>query len=265
MIKFCLDCRVSLKYRKKADELYIEYRDLKAIENFMTEEYKNTTLIVDTPPQITAEELDNIRNLRKTKPYILLALHDVSQATEEIRNDFLWYVMEPCNSFMEAKALYEHGAEYIVLGETLFFNIQRVKECGIENVRIMANQASHSRVPRVNGICGPWIRPEDLRLYDIFDLLIIEFPGVLPSKEEALYRIYAEQHKWPGPVEMIINGFNSPCENRMLPTRFTESRLNCRQRCHSCHICPNLVRLANRLIAEGEDIKMFLDKENKVE
>ena len=261
MIQFCLNSRVSLRYRKRADELYIEYRDIKSVERYLDDEYKKTIIILDTPDVITNEELDTLRLYTKQKKDIILALHHYNQLTDERYQGFRWYIMEPCNSFMEAVALQKNGAEYIVLGETLFFNLQRINECGIKNVRIMANQASHSLVPRENGICGPWIRPEDLQMYDQFDKLIIEFPGCLPSKEEALYRIYAEQHQWPGAVSMIVDNFNSPCENRMLPSEFTEHRLNCRQRCHSCHICINLVRLANRILAEGDDIKLFLDKE----
>jgi len=264
MLQYCLNCRVSLKYRRKAQELYIEYRDLGAIEELLEEDYKNTTLIIDTPPMITDDELNKLKLYIKQKSDIILALHDYNQLNERL-NDFRWYIMEPCNSFMEAMALQRAGAEYIVLGETLFFNMNRIKECGIENIRIMANQAVHSPVPRENGICGPWVRPEDVELYDVCPKTIIEFPGCLPNKEEALYRIYAEQHRWPGSIEMIIDNFDSPCENRMLPTEFTEHRLNCRQRCNSCHMCPNMIRLANRVLAEGNDIKMFLHKENEVE
>lgn len=259
MLIFCLDSRVSEKYRKKAQELYIEYRDFKSIERFLEDDYKNITLIIDCPPQITDDEVASLKMFSKQKNDLICALHNYNQLGERFVG-LRWYVMTPCNSFMEAIALQDAGAEYIVLGETMFFNIQRVKDCGIQNVRIMANQAAHSPIPRTNGICGPWVRPEDLQLYDEFHKTVIEFPGLLPNKEEALYRIYAEQHRWPGAVEMIIENFDSPCENRMLPTEFTEHRLNCRQRCNTCHICPNLVRLANRLLADAGDIKLFLEK-----
>jgi hypothetical protein len=260
MLKFCLDSRVEAKYRKKADELYIEYRDLKSAERFFTPEYENTIIIIDTPAQLTPDEYNLLKRWAGVTDNIRLALHSYSQiiANNDISDFFKWYIMSPCNSFMEARALQDAGAEYIVLGETLFFNITRLKNCGIKKVRIMANQAIHSTVPRNNGICGPWVRPEDVALYDQFQETVIEFPGCLPSKEQALYRIYAEQHQWPGPVSYIVDNFNHDCENRMLPTEFTERRLDCRQRCNSCHICPNLVRIANNLINKEEDIQLFL-------
>lgn len=259
MLKFCLDSRVEAKYRKKADELYIEYRDLKSAEQYLTNEYENTTLIIDTPPELTTDELTTLQRWLNLKEEIILALHNFKQLTPEM-STFKWYIMLPCNSFAEAIALQNAGAEYIVLGETLFFNIDRLKDCGIKKVRIMANQAVHSTVPRENGICGPWVRPEDVAMYDKFQETVIEFPGCLPSKEQALYRIYAEQHQWPGAINMIIDNIDADCENRMLPTEFTEHRLNCRQRCHSCHICPNMFRLARRLIGNNEDIQLFLEK-----
>ena len=258
MLQFCLNSRVGLQYRKKAHELYIEYRDFNSIDRYLDEEYKNTTLIIDTPFEITDEQLATILRYRKQKDNIILALHSYNQLSDRM-NDQLWYVMTPCNSFMEAKALQEAGAEYIVLGETLFFNITRLKELGIQSVRIMANQALHSNVPRQNPVCGPWVRPEDVQLYDKFYKTVIEFPGCMPSKEEALYRIYAEEHRWPGELSMIIDNIDLDTPNRMLPTEFTEHRLDCRQRCNTCHICPNLIRLANRVLTDGADVKLFLE------
>lgn len=263
MLQFCLNHRVSEKYRLKAHELYLEYRDLKAVERYLGEEYRDTTIIVDTPWEIKDEELNLLAQLSKEKNNIVLALHNFGQYERVCGGDnskFRWYVMEPCNSFAEADALWKNGAEYIVLGETLFFNIDRLQSYGIAHVRIMVNQALQSHVPRVNGICGPWARPEDIKMYDKFYKTVIEFPGVPVPKEEALYRIYAEQHKWPGELNMIIENIGVDTPNRMLPTKFTESRLNCRQRCNSCHICPNMIRLANRLIAQGDDVKLFLEK-----
>lgn len=255
MIKFCLDSRVSSKYRKKAQELYIEYRDFKSIPNYLEEDYENITLIIDAPVQLTVEQLGELKRYTRHKENIILALHSYNQLTEDYEG-LKWYLMVPCNSFMEAKALQDAGAEYIVLGETLFFDITRLKDYGIKNVRIMVNQASHSPVPRKNGICGPWIRPEDLAMYDIFDQTIIEFPGCMPSKEEALYRIYAEEHRWAGELDYIIDNINVKTPNRMLPSEFTTHRLNCRQRCNTCHICPNLIRLANNIL-DNNEIKLF--------
>lgn len=259
MLIFCLDSRVSAKYRKKAQELYIEYRDFDIIERFLTPEYKNTTLILDITDDTTEEQFKAIKRYTRQNPNIILALHDYRQLDDRMEN-LKWYITTPCNSFMEAKALQDAGAEYIVLGETLFFHIQRLKSLGIKNVRLIVNQASQSLVPRPNGITGPWARPENINLYDEFEKTVIEFPGCLPSKEEALYRIYAEEHQWSGPLDMIIDNINITTPNRMLPTEFTEHRLNCRQRCNTCHICPNLIRLAENLLADGEDIKLFLEK-----
>lgn len=267
MIKFCLSSRVSLLYRKQAQELYIAYRDYKSIELYLGEDYKDITLIIDLPAQVTPAELDILKSSLKIKKNIIFALHNISQIMEDhiennFNNDFMWYIMTPCNSFMEARKLNVMGAQYIVLGETLFFNIKRLKDCGIDNVRIMPNQTTHttSFMDEDDAICGPWARPEDLQLYDIFDTVVVEFPGCLPNREEALYRIYAETHRWPGSLAILLDNYTGTCENRMLPTEFTTHRLNCRQRCESCHICPNMVALANRVLAEGKDIKLFLEK-----
>lgn len=260
MLTFCLNSRVSLKYRKKAQELYIEYRDFSSIENYLTEEWVDTILIVDTPANITDEQAAQLQKWAKVKNNIICALHDEHQLGDGRLEGLLWYIMKPCNSFEDAKAIQEVGAQYIVLGETLFFNINRLKNCGIRQIRIMANQAMHSIIPRKNGLCGPWMRPEDAEMYDVCPNVVIEFPGCMPSKEEALYRIYAEQHRWPGELDRIIDNIGISTPNRMLPSEFTEHRLNCRQRCESCHICPNLIKIADKVLTDGDDIKLFLEK-----
>ena len=90
---------------------------------------------------------------------------------------------------------------------------------------------------------------------------LIEFVGS-QSQEQALYRIYAEQHAWSGQLSMLVPDLNYPCTNRMLPDSLAEARLNCGHRCQeggSCRICYRLFDLA-----DPEKIRNYLEamKEN---
>jgi hypothetical protein len=119
-------------------------------------------------------------------------------------------------------------------------------------VRLVPNQAYMSVVPRDdNGVLGQWIRPEDVYLYERLHDPIIEFDFCRQPEEEALYRIYSEQHSWPGPLSMIVQGLEDEALNRMLPKELGEQRLNCGHKCYdptaSCHICPNAFKLASML------------------
>jgi hypothetical protein len=80
----------------------------------------------------------------------------------------------------------------------------------------------------------------------VFD--IIEFADCKEHKEEALYRIYAEQKHWPGRVDMIITNIDTEAYNRMIPEDFAAVRRTCGQRCvagGACRLCHRMLHLAN--------------------
>lgn len=96
-------------------------------------------------------------------------------------------------------------------------------------------------------IIGGWFRPEDLEKIEAID--VCEIINVDNRKGQALYRIYAENHEWPGELYMLIDDIqDKTIYNRMIPPEFQERRNNCRMRCQSgghCHYCETLTYLAN--------------------
>lgn len=73
---------------------------------------------------------------------------------------------------------------------------------------------------------GAWFRPEDL--YKIEAIDVCEFFHKDNRDEQALYRIYAENHEWPGELNLIIKDIeDKDILNRMLPPEFQEKRSNC--------------------------------------
>ena len=96
-------------------------------------------------------------------------------------------------------------------------------------------------------IVGGWFRPEDLEKIEAID--VCEIINVDNRKGQALYRIYAENHEWPGELYMLIDDIqDKTIYNRMIPPEFQERRSNCRMRCQSgghCHYCETLTYLAN--------------------
>lgn len=96
-------------------------------------------------------------------------------------------------------------------------------------------------------IIGGWFRPEDLEKIEAID--VCEIINVDNRKGQALYRIYAENHEWPGELYMLVDDIqDKTIYNRMIPPEFQERRSNCRMRCQSgghCHYCETLTYLAN--------------------
>jgi hypothetical protein len=77
------------------------------------------------------------------------------------------------------------------------------------------NVAYYAYIPRDDGVCGGWVRPEDVDYYaDYVD--VFEFEDCDEKKEKALFKIYAEQGKWPGLLNDLITNLNYTAINRMI-------------------------------------------------
>jgi hypothetical protein len=152
----------------------------------------------------------------------------------------------PVSTYYDLRALKELGAAYVRLDAPLFFEMDEVKKFGIP-VRAVPNIACLGEIPTKNGIYGTWIRPDDVELYEDY-IACLEFEDCDIDKEGALYRIYAEQKVWGGPLSMLISNLISDAENHLISQDGTKIRLNCGQKCQKqgrCHICERILRLAN--------------------
>lgn len=247
-MKFSLHLRTSSpSYLKKADEIMVEYRDRKALPDY-AKKYPKARFVLEVLPE-TQWEIGEIKDyFILTKEKLTLCLPDIKdpriEELKELNIPFFWgYTI---TTFWELQAVIAAGASQARIGAPIFFESDNLKMCKIIK-RVCANVAHEGYLPNVDGIPGAWIRPEDVEEYnDTFD--IIEFADVKDHKEEALYRIYAEQKNWPGRVDMIITNIETEAYNRMIPHDFVSSRKNCRQRCMSgspCRICYRLLHLAN--------------------
>lgn len=251
-MKFCLNSRLSPQYLKKADQIKIAYRDFASIPQIM-EEYPDTEIIIEMPNPPSETELKELKRYNKLHLAGLLVAFSFFPP-EEMREGLRFYASYPVESYSEANALITAGSECIRPSGILFFQMDKVKMLKTQ-VRLIPNQPWLSVVPRENGICGQWIRPEDLHWYqEALPDMVVEFDFCRVSEEEALYRIYAEQHIWPGPLSYLVQNLGDDALNRLLEKGIGLARMNCGHKCQdpigSCHICPNAFKLANTLEAK---------------
>lgn len=151
------------------------------------------------------------------------------------------------DTFDKLTAAKEAGASEALVGGPIFFEIIRVHAVGIP-VRLTVNKAITDVFPHKDGICGSYVRPEDLYQYEKY-VSVVEFQHETLEQEQAYFDIYADKKAWPGPVHMIIADVGeTTAVNRMIPPDFAERRMTCGQRCkrgNSCSICYRYFRLAN--------------------
>lgn len=235
-----------MEYLQKADEIKIPYKDRKKIIDFI-EKYPNKTIILDMKGNKELIDWDEINRYNiMTHQNFIIALNNLTDIEECKKHSIKFYWNFPVTTFYDLKALKDIGAEYALIDSPLVQDIINASEIGIK-LRIVPNIAYYAFIPRENGVCGGWIRPEDLVLYDPY-VTTIEFEDCDLKKEQALFRIYMEQKAWPGDLGMIITNLNYPGINRMIPSELTTRRMNCGQSCMNgsyCRLCYRYLNLAN--------------------
>ncbi len=257
-MKFSMSSRQTAEYLQKADEIKVQWRDRNIIPDLF-EKYPDATINLtryfqDSQEEIDWKQISTYNILSKGK--FVLGLTMTSEMIEARANNYKFYYLSAIRTFQELNEVADFGVCRIRLGAPLFFQLDKVRKVYSGPIYAIANMASNDSVfEHKEGVTGLWIRPEDVPTYEPY-IELIEFIGN-QKQEQALYRIYAEQHAWSGDLGMLVQDLNYPCTNRMVSPELAETRLNCGQKCQEngrCHLCYRMFDLAN-----PEKIRNYLE------
>lgn len=260
-MKWCLSSRQKPEYLLKADEIKVEYRDRNFIYD-IPEKYPTAIVILNllTEKDIDWKELDTFNIITQNK--IIFCVSNIEQALECKRHNFQFYFGFPVSTFQELNQVKKLGVCYVRLGGALSFSLDKVSKFAIP-VRAVPNIASEWPWPDDDGVCGPWIRPEDLAVYEPY-ISVMEFEDCNTQKERALFRIYAEGQGWPGEVSQLISNVRTKAINRLIHPDFAKTRVFCGQKCQEngvCHYCYRLLELADEELLRNYKEKLTSSKE----
>lgn len=248
-MKYSVSSRQQPEYLQKCDEIKVMWNDRNIIFD-LTEKYPGKTinlcryLIHSNEDDIDWSEIKKFKTLARDN--FVFGLTYIDEIIECKAHDIEFYYLEPIRSFRELQGLKLFGAKWAFIDAPLFFQMDKVRAVGLP-VRVTANISIREAFPYVDGVPGPWIRPEDVAAYEPY-VDTIEFSRVNLDQERALFRIYAEQKKWPGELGLIVQDINYLGTNRMIPPDLVEKRLNCGQKCMengNCRLCWRILDLAN--------------------
>lgn len=262
-MKYSLSSRQTSEYLQKADEIKVHWRDRNIIPD-LCEKYPEATInlvkhFYDREEDIDWKQIQEFMVLSRNK--LILGLTFINDMIEARARKYNFYYLSAIRSFQELREVADFGVCRVRLGAPLFFQLDKVRKVYGGPICAIANMASNDSIfERAEGVTGIWIRPEDVPTYEPY-IEVIEFVGN-QKQEQALYRIYAEQHAWSGELGMLVQDLDYPATNRMLPPELATTRLNCGQKCQengNCHICYRLMDLAN-----PEKLRNYLEatKEN---
>ena len=249
-LKYSLSSRQTAEYLEQADEIRFEYRDRKAIPDFIAKYPTariNLVLSYDSSSETEIDWNEIYVNAKLAHDRFIVGIVNGTQLAAAREKGVHFYHRAPLYTFQELRDLYFAGANEVILGAPLFFQLDKISRYyPAFSIRAVANVAlpEGSMSPN-DGVCGTWIRPEDVPLYEQY-VDTIEFFGE-QTVEQALFRIYALQHRWSGELKQIVKDLDHDATNRMIPPTLAEARISCGQKCmmnNVCHLCHRTLDLA---------------------
>lgn len=156
-----------------------------------------------------------------------------------IYQDFNYFWTFQATTWYEVRNLLRLGVSELVIGGALMFDLNELTRFGLP-LRAIVNNCAPNGIPTFFGCKGPFVRPEDIKYYEIF-LSTCIFDTLDLEREAALLDIYLKQC-WPGNLNLIISNLHLDVDNRGLPQDFGPMRAVCGQKCmraSSCQLCEN--------------------------
>lgn len=201
------------------------------------EKIPDITVILEIPKYADITERDwATMEMYSDKLDFYVAIQNLFIYQEVKEHGLRFYWSYPITSYYELRGIVALEPSYLLLGVPLCFDLKRIKSITNIPLRLIANASYDPYIPREDGICGQWIRPEDVPAYEEY-VAALEFVDANLTKEATLLHIYKENGHWPGNLNLLFDNFNFNVDNRAIPEDLGERRMNCRQRCMSDGVC----------------------------
>lgn len=275
-MKYCLPYIRNFKYMEDLDEVYIPYNcedDVVFLESMLKlrREFQNTIVIEITDENKFIEKkcIEYFKQLQRDE-----LIGDFKLKFPTYSQDYNYFYRACKNAeipFFFGKHIKDWdsfhyfidlGVSDLYIVESLAFELDKLGALahakGI-SIRAFAN-VCQSSVRDFNILKSFFIRPEDVHIYEPY-VDVIEFYGDL-TIQEVMYKVYARDGKWFGPLQEIIIGLDSAVilDSRFIVPVYARTRLKCGKRClkgFNCSICEKVVDVGETLKERGTYIKQL--------
>lgn len=252
-MKYMMSIRQPLVTLHQADEIRVDYKDRERLYDLMAEEPPiegNLYIYIPKDQVIDWDELNKFRQAF-TKSTITLGFEDAYSIIEGKNHEYRSFWSYPATTFYEARGLIALGVHELLIDAPLYFSLPKVKALceGAVELRIVANKCFNNYMPRENGICGTYLRPEDVDVYSEY-IDHIEFVTDSLKKELTLIDIYKNKKRWPGNLNLLLTNLKVNIDNRGFDENFAKRRIECGQVCQMdgrCHYCPTQFTMINTI------------------
>lgn len=261
-MKYMISVRQPLTLLRTATEISVHSEDLDRLRDLVTPDW---TCAADIIVYLKESDWTTIQRYQEVLN-ITIAAENTAMIREAKNAGFKAFWMYPASTYWELRGLLDLDVDQVLLDAPLYFDLPRVKKiCGDVELRLVANRCYNNYMVRNNGICGTYIRPEDIPVYEPY-ISHIEFNTDSLRAERALLEVYTAQ-EWPGNLNLLLTSLGVDVDNRGFsalpiddtsdPHYFARRRLNCQQKCQSdglCKFCPLAFRLINMVDKKSAEI-----------
>lgn len=256
IMKFCLSSRQTPEYLNRADEIRVQFRDYNQVYDLI-DQYPNATIILNCQEFIDSKFQKALRDFVTLVPKrLILALFSFNDIETAQIYRIPFYMIHPIQTLEHLHSVKKLGVCYALIDNVLMHQLHEAKIIGVP-LRAIPNIAHLDAIPREDGINGNWIRPENLESYSLY-IDAIEFGSQPERREQALFRIYHDEHEFPGDLGKIVQDLNVTGVNRYLGDEIMLRRMNCNLNCttiKNCTICYDSLRIASHpeVFEKGEN------------
>ena len=249
---------------RKADEIKLLYKDKGRLRDMLTDPMGSEwdqDIIIYIPMNEIVDwgEMNNYKDVFNLV-FAVENTRDIQMVKDQGYKDVYWAY--PVSTFYELRGLLDLGVTQVLLDAPLYFDLPTVKEiCGEDvSIRLIANKCFNNYMEHEDGICGTYIRPEDVDKYEEY-VDHIEFAADDLRQERTLLHIYREQY-WPGNLNLLLTNLKYNVDNRGFPADFADKRIKCAHRCQRtglCHYCITQMKYINTVQENIDWIKEQLE------
>ena len=272
-MRYCLPYIKNFKYMDELDEVIIPYKVgedadfLKAVLEF-TENKFNGTIIIHIEDSSSFKNTGSMKFFEEIKSEGVLTdfklrfsnhIGEDADLYDGLKNAEIPFFFEKYVKDWDMFDFFKNlGVSDMYIVEALAFELDKIGAqadvLGI-SIRCFAN-VCQSSVRDHNPLKSFFIRPEDIDIYASY-VDVIEFYGDY-NIQEVMYKVYAKDKKWFGPLQEIIIGFDCELDSRFVMPIYARTRLKCGKRClkgQRCGICDKIMIVADTLEEKGIYVK----------
>lgn len=253
-MKYCLDFKKTSPYMAEVDELSINFKDnFQALVSFLKKRPdKRINIIIADKDELTPAQRGKMAEIIQKFPNAYLCYTFLKADSERLLPQGRTFYSRFAKTWDDVFNYIDAKVSDVYVAEELCFDIVRVSSLlHSHNIQVRAYpNVCQTSCKTVDKLKTFFIRPEDVPYYEPYiDVLEFFFDKY---SQDALYKIYALDGKWPGNLNTIIIGFDKSLNNQFFPSdpAFATTRTNCQRNClkgGNCRVCDKFYALAENL------------------